>query len=367
MKIDALETPCLIIDVDTMQRNIEKMAEIAQKNNVALRPHTKTHKIPEIARLQLSAGARGITVAKLAEAEVMAEHGCEDIFIAYPIIGESKINRLLALNRKIRLITGVDSITGAKALAEAARAEDRCLEIYLEIDTGLRRTGVPYDQAIRLAKEINALPGVRLTGIYTFRGLLYRGRLTDDRAQAGREEGELMAALAADLRREGLQIANVSVGSTPTSQYAAQVPGITEIRPGTYVFHDAKQVTLGVCSYADCAAKILVTVVSKPTAELAIVDGGSKTFAADAPRETFPTFLKGYGYIEQPGLILERLTEEHGMVRILEGAPKLNIGDRIAVIPNHVCTAINLHNRVFFVRGNIVLKEVAVAARGMVY
>lgn len=358
-----IETPCIIIDERKMEQNIRKMAQIAKKNGVQLRPHVKTHKMPEIAKKQLAEGAAGITVAKVSEAEVMAEHDIHDIFIAYPLVIESKIERAIALSKKINLIVGVDSIKGAKKLSELAKKHHHTLSVRLEVDTGLKRTGVLYEQAVALAKEINQLENLQLRGIYTFRGAIFQGKPTLDLEKAGLEEGKLMVSLANKMRESGINILDVSVGSTPTAEYAAQIEGVTEIRPGTYVFYDMMQVNLGVCTLDECAATVLASVVSKPSENLLIMDGGSKTFATDVQPNTYPSNLTGFGYITNlPEAVFDRLTEEHGMVTI-QGDENIQIGDRLEVIPNHICSTVNLHNHVY-IKNEQGLTRVTVAGRG---
>ncbi|MBP1967326.1 alanine racemase [Paenibacillus aceris] len=365
--MNTLETPCLIIDAQRMDRNIQVMADMARNHQVNLRPHAKTHKIPAIALQQIEAGAVGITVAKIAEAEVMAAHGIRDIFIAYPLVTASKIERAIRLSQRIELIVGVDSLAGAQLLEQIAGRHGHSLQVRLEIDTGLRRTGVLYDQAAALAAEIAGMPHLRLTGIYTFRGSLLAGKPTLDIAAAGKEEGTLMVQLAERLRAQGIAISDVSVGSTPTAAYAAAVEGVTEVRPGTYVFHDRMQARLGACDLEDCAGSVLVTVVSRPSAELAIVDGGSKTFATDIQPGTEPLQLRGFGHIlELEDATLARLTEEHGMIELgpQAQAANLRIGDKLRIIPNHICSTVNLHNHVVMQRDQA-YKRLPVLARGM--
>ena len=363
-----IETPCLIIDYDIMKRNIEKMAQISKNSGCVLRPHTKTHKIPEIAKIQIEAGANGITAAKVSEAEVMADNGIKDIFIAYPVIGEMKIKRVLELNKKIRLIVGVDSVEGAEALSSAALTAGQTIEVRLEVDTGLRRTGVTYEKAVDFAQVIDSYKGIRLTGIFTFKGLVFEGKGTLERERAGFEEGCLMVELAGRLREKGINIKDVSVGSTPTAIYAAQVKGVTEIRPGTYVFNDMMLVNMDVCSIDECAASILTTVVSCNANDYAVVDGGNKTFSTDAALGVFPHYLKGYGRTMQDDqLVLERLSEEHGIITLGEGAKTLKVGDTISIIPNHICTTVNLHDRAYFVKTGQVINEVSIKGRGRVY
>jgi D-serine deaminase-like pyridoxal phosphate-dependent protein len=364
----SLETPCLIIDTEKMAQNIAIMADrVEQHRSVKLRPHAKTHKLPSVAQQQIDAGAVGITVAKVSEAEVMAAHGIRNIFIAYPLVTVSKIERAIRISEQIELIVGVDSLAGAQLMEQTAAKLGGSLQVRLEIDTGLRRTGVPYEAAAALAAEIAGMPHLRLTGIYTFRGALLAGKPTLDVAAAGLEEGQLMVQLAERLRAAGIPIADVSVGSTPTALYAAAVEGVTEVRPGTYVYQDRMQAQLGICELEDCAGSVLVTVVSRPSADLAIVDGGSKTFATDVQPGTHPLQLRGFGHIH--GLedaLLVRMTEEHGMVELgpMAQAADLKVGDQLRIIPNHICSTVNLHNHVVMQRGDT-FERVPVLARGM--
>ena len=357
-------TPYLLIDGPQLERNILRMANVARENGVALRPHVKTHKIPRIAREQLEAGAAGITVAKLSEAEEMVDGGIEDIFIAYPLVTEAKIRQAVWLGERVRLIVGVDSLEGARRLSEAA--EGRNLEVRLEVDTGLRRTGIPRDEAVGLAGEIESMGNLDLTGIYTYRGAVLGGSKTLELEKAGLEEGRVMVSLAEQMRERGIRIEDVSVGSTPMAEYVAKVEGVTEIRPGTYVFYDRMQARLGACSLDDCAAVVVCTVVSRPTRDLAIIDGGSKTFATDVAPGAEPLNLEGYGHIVgYPDAVLERLTEEHGMLSLDEDCD-LEVGDTLQIIPNHICSTVNLHDQVYLVGEDGAVEETRVAARGKV-
>src|SRR5918997_2238948 len=357
-------TPYVLIDGTKMERNVLKIAEVARVTGVALRPHVKTHKIPGIAREQLEAGAAGITVAKLSEAEVMADGGIEDIFIAYPLVTEAKIRQAIRLGERVRLVVGVDSLEGARRLS--AVAEGRTMEVRLEVDTGLRRTGVLYDQAVELAGEIEAMGNLDLTGIYTYRGAVLGGSKTLELEKAGLEEGQLMVSLADMLRERGIRVDDVSVGSTPTAEHVAKVEGVTEIRPGTYVFYDRMQARLGTCSLDECAAVVVCTVVSRPTRDLAVIDGGSKTFATDVGPGAEPLNMEGYGHVVgYPDAVLERLTEEHGMLSVDENCD-LQVGDTVQVIPNHICSTVNLHDAVYLVGEDGVVEETLVVARGKV-
>jgi D-serine deaminase-like pyridoxal phosphate-dependent protein len=362
-----LDTPLVLIDNQKMMSNIDDMSEAARRNGVVLRPHVKTHKIPSIAKLQIQAGASGITVAKVAEAEMMANNGLSDIFIAYPIIVPSKIKRVVELAAKIRIIVGVDSLEGAKRLSDAAMAYGIQLEVRLEVDTGLKRTGIVYEKTLQIAKQIHALSNVRLTGIFTYRGAMLHGLPTLEIQKAGLEEGHLMVTLANDLKENGISIADVSVGSTPTGKFAAEVQGVTEIRPGTYVFYDRMQAQFGVCSLEDCAAVVVTTIVSMPSEEILIIDGGSKTFATDVQPNTNPLHLVGYGHVvNYPSAVLERMYEEHVIIKINKGHP-FQIGDTLEIIPNHICSTINLHNQIYLKKNDNTIETMTVLGRGMLH
>ena len=359
-------TPYLLIDSAQMEHNILKMAKVARNNGVVLRPHVKTHKIPSIARQQLETGAKGITVAKLSEAEVMADAGIKDIFIAYPLVTGEKIRRAVQLGKRVRLIVGVDSLEGARRLSSVAKAGEDILEVRLEVDTGLRRTGVPYSDAVELARWIASLENLNLIGIYTYRGAVLGGSRTLELEKAGLEEGRLMVSLAHRLRERGLRVDDVSLGSTPTVEYVSKVEEVTEIRPGTYVFYDRMQAHLGACSLDECAATVVCTVVSRPSENLAVIDGGSKTFATDVPPGAEPLYLEGFGHVVgYPGAVLVRLTEEHGMLALGRDCD-LGVGDTIEIIPNHICSTVNLHDEVYLVDEGGSLEMVRVAARGKV-
>jgi D-serine deaminase-like pyridoxal phosphate-dependent protein len=363
-----LDTPALVVDAQKLEQNILRMAAVAESRGVALRPHVKTHKIPSLARRQTEAGAAGITVATVSEAEVMADGGLDDIFVAYPLVTETKIGRAIGLEQRgIRLILGVDSRHGARMLSSLAGGEGITLEVRLEVDSGLGRTGVPRAEAAGLAREISDLENLDLTGVYTYRGaVLGDGSPTTELAEAGRLEGEMMASVAEEIRAAGVPIEDVSLGSTPTAEHAAGVEGITEIRPGTYVFYDRMQAALGVCSLSDCALRVLVTVASRPRPDLAIVDGGSKTFATDVQPKAAPLNLTGFGHVVgHPGAVLERVTEEHGMLSVDEDSD-LQVGDTVEIIPNHVCSTVNLHDEVCVLAADGSTEKVLVAARGMV-
>lgn len=365
-EILGLETPCLVIDSSVVDANISAMADAVSRLGVTLRPHAKTHKLPQMAVKQLAAGAAGITVAKISEAEVMAGSGIRDIFVAYPLVAWSKLERAARLSRSgVRLIIGVDSIEGARRIADVAVREGVVLEVRLELETGLRRTGVILEHAVQLAAQIHALEGIKLSGIFTYRGAMLGGAATLDLKAAGHEEGRLMASAAAVLRSAGIPIQDVSVGSSPTARFAAEIEGITEVRPGTYIYQDRMQAAFGLCALEDCAGVVLATVISRPSGDLIVIDGGSKTFATDVQPGNAPLFLKGFGHIlGDPDAVLERMNEEHGMIRIQPEA-QYKVGDVIRIIPNHICSTVNLHSFVYISDSSGQLVKTPVAARGM--
>jgi len=352
-----IETPCMVIDVEKARQNILSMQKQADACGCALRPHVKTHKMPFFAQMQMGAGAMGITCAKISEAEVMAAGGLRDIFIAYPMVGDFRIRRALALLPKVdRLILAVDSMACATALNHAAAGAGVRLEVRLEVDTGLKRTGIPREQAAALAKAIRALPHLDLTGIYTYKSLLYRGAPTEDCGLAGQEEGRLMGDAAQAIRAQGVALRDISAGSTPTGLAVAQTGLVNEIRPGTYIFYDAMQVKAQVCTANQIAARFYATVVSCPSDSCAVIDAGSKCFPMDQP---------GYPAIEgRDDLRLARMNEEHGMIVSDSGKTGLSVGERICLTPIHVCTAINMQNEVYlWEQGQ--LRRQKVEARGM--
>ncbi len=361
MHIDELDTPAVLIDMDVLERNVARMAEAARGRGVKLRPHGKTHKIVEIARLQRAAGAVGMTLAKVGEAEVFADAGIGDVFLAYPIVGATKALRLLALADRIRIAVGVDSVEGAQSLAWPFRAAGRALDVMLKVDVGLHRVGVAPERAAALARRIAEMPGLRLRGVFTHGGHSYGGETPDAVAAIGGDEGRILAETADAIRGTGIAVEEVSVGSTPSARSAMAAAGVTECRPGNYVFHDASQVSLGTCGIEDCAMTVVATVVSVPAADRAVLDAGSKTLSSD-PLRPRPG---GHGFVLGRASRLRALSEEHGVVAIAAGE-SFRVGERVRVLPNHACVVSNLHDRLWAVRGESVVGELAVAARGRV-
>ena len=357
-----LDTPALLFDLDVVERNITEMAMVARDAGAALRPHTKTHKSPEIAGMQVAAGACGLTVAKLGEAEVMVEAGFDDLLIAYPIVGALKLARLEALLDRAAIRVSLDTVAVAEALGVIGARRAVAIPVLVEVDTGLHRMGRPPGApSAALALEIARIPGVDVVGLLTHAGHAYRAGDEAALQDAAVREAEDLLDTAAHCERAGLAIREVSVGSTPTARIAARIPGVTEIRPGTYVFNDVQQLRLGVASLETCAARVLVTVVARPTAERFLVDAGSKAFSSDGGDG--PPWPGRGVVLGRPDLVLDFLSEEHGVGHI-EGDGEVSIGERLQVVPLHVCSCVNLFDTAVGLRGDVVDHEIRIAARG---
>ena len=359
--LEDLDTPAVVVDLDVLEANVRRMADRARETGVRLRPHAKTHKVPEVGRLQLAAGATGISLAKVGEAEVFAAAGFDDVFLAYPVVGAEKGRRLLALSDRLRLAVGADSVEGAASVGSAFHAAGRRLDVLLKVDCGYHRVGIAPEKAAETARRLANLPGIALRGLFTHAGHAYHATTPADVAAIARQEGEILTAAAEAVRAEGLAVTEVSVGSTPTSRVAMSVAGVTECRPGNYVYHDASQVSLGTCAIEDCAMTVIATVISVPAADRAVLDCGSKTLSSDALRPR----PAGHGWIYGRTSRIESLSEEHGVVRV-EPGETFRVGERVRVLPNHACVVSNLHDRIVLARGDRVEGEWSVAARGRV-
>jgi D-serine deaminase-like pyridoxal phosphate-dependent protein len=318
--IQDLDTPVLLVDLDRMEKNIRDWQACVQRRGVAFRPHIKTHKVPEIALLQVAAGARGIISAKISEAEPFAEAGIREICIAYPVFGEFKWRRVAKLAKSgVRVTVNCDSEEAARGLSKAAACAGVILYVQIDVDSGFHRGGVPFQEATsieRLARKIRSLPGLELDGLTTFRANGFAGATNPQ--EAGHEEGRLLTDLARKLREAGIEIREVTAGSTPTAKWAAEVEGITEVRAGTYVFNDLMQLGNQVVSEDDLALSVLCTVVSRQSSDRLTIDGGTKTFSGDAAKVVAGTSLPLVARAMDRQIFVERLTEEHGMARTEE-------------------------------------------------
>ncbi len=349
----ALPTPCAVVDHDALQNNLREMASVASLNGKALRPHAKTHKCVEIARMQRELGARGITVAKLGEAEVFAEAGFDDILIANLIVGADKLARLANLAGRADITVGLDSNEVLDGLARCARQARRPIGVYIEVDTGHHRTGVrSISDAECLARRCRALPGLDIRGVYTHEGHVYKAA-PDRIEEACRLAADTMAEYAAAC---GVQA--VSVGSTPGARYMASMPTVTELRPGNYVFHDGTQVRLG-ASPAACALTVTATVIATPSEGEAFVDAGSKALSGDRDSHGNYGFMLG-----ESSIVVDWCSEEHGHLDLSQCPGCLRIGDRVRIVPAHACTCVNCHDRLHILEGESQVDTWPVAARG---
>jgi D-serine deaminase-like pyridoxal phosphate-dependent protein len=355
MTLDELPTPALIVDLDVVERNVRRWQAQATAHGARFRPHAKTHKTIELGRMQVAAGACGITVAKVSEAEVYVAAGFDDVVVAYPVVAPDAAQRLAALAARARIGVNVENPLAAEVLSRAAVAAGAEVDVHLDLDTGLGRCGVPVEDVpgVRaLAEAVDALPGLRLRGVTTYRGASYPGAA--DRATAGREEAELAVSVA-----RTLGLSEVAAGSTPSGRAVAAAPGVTEVRAGTYVFNDLMQLRWGSADPADCALTILTTVVSAQRDGRVTVDGGSKTFSGDAAMRDGERPV--YARSVDGSIAVDGLTEEHG-VAAAERA--VQVGERIPFIPAHVCTTVNLSDQLVGLRGGRVEAIWPVAARG---
>jgi D-serine deaminase-like pyridoxal phosphate-dependent protein len=364
--VSLLDTPALLVDLDRLERNIARRQEAADAAGVRLRPHIKTHKSVVLAGLQRDAGAYGIAVAKVGEAEVFAHAGFEDIAIAYPVIGAAKWRRVADLAATTRMTVNVDSAIAAEGLSAAAAGAGVTISVQIDVDSGFGRCGVPIDDpgAIEaLARLILDLPGLHFDGLTTHRGLFFTGAAELTRHEAGRLEGALLVAAAERLRARGIEVEQVTAGGSLTGAGVEVVPGITEVRAGTYVFNDLMQVALGAASADDLALTVLATVVSATGPDTATVDCGSKTFAGDSGVVGGAGLaLRGLGEAVERDVVVERMTEEHGLVRSFDGP--VTVGERLTFVPVHACTCVNLADRLYAVRDGEVAHVWTVDARG---
>ena len=360
---EELPTPAIVIDVERVRRNVRKLADYAKARGIGIRPHTKTHKSVELARMQLEAGACGLTVAKVGEARAMSQAG-DDLLMAYPAVDSLRCNRLVELAKSAKTVrVGIDSAEAVEALAACAAAAGAEIGILVDVDVGLHRTGVQMpEEALKLAQQVERSKGVRLDGI-----MFYPGHVKDESPESLRQLAEVEAKISqtsALWRKHGLEAKIVSGGSTPSAYQSHRMPSMTEARPGTYVFHDMNGVRGGYATFDDVAATIRATVVSTAVPGQFVLDCGSKTLTSD---RCGPAPESGHGHIlEYPDAKIVKLTEEHAQVDARECDRRPRVGERVTVIPNHICPCVNLQDYVWWKEGDE-LRRVSVDARGCVF
>jgi D-serine deaminase-like pyridoxal phosphate-dependent protein len=362
--VGSVPTPALVVAGARVRRNIERLASYARSHGIAVRPHAKTHKSVAIGRMQMAAGACGLTFAKVGEAEALLpafDDGPADLLLAYPVVDPARTRRLAELARRAMVRAAVDTVQAIAALGEAAVASASTIGVLVDLDVGMGRTGVPTVEALgALARTIERTPGLRLDGIFCYPGHVW----APPSGQAGP-----LSAVAALLEEavdrfdhDGLCRGIVSGGSTPTAFQSHLVPQYTEIRPGTSVFNDMNTVRGGFCTLDDCAARIVCTVVSDAVAGQVVLDGGTKTFTSD---RCGPAPDSGHGHVvEYPEAVVAKLTEEHAQLDVFRCDRRPRVGDRVTVIPNHICPCVNLQDAVWWQEDDGQLRKLPVDARG---
>jgi D-serine deaminase-like pyridoxal phosphate-dependent protein len=331
LRIEELDTPVPVVDLDIVEHNLKKMQAYCDSHGLALRPHIKTHKIPAFAHRQVELGAKGITCQKLGEAEVMIDAGLDDVLISYPLVGAAKADRLAALSRRAKLRVAVDSDLAVETVAAAARASNVPIGILVEFDSRIEKT-----------------PGLRLDGLMTY--------------PSTEATVEFVAEARDRFAKAGLEIAVISGGGTPNAWKAHEIAGLTEVRVGTYIYHDRATVAAGAAGLDECALHVHATVISRPTSDRAVIDAGSKSLSSD---RVDPSAGAGYGVIRgYEDAIIERLNEEHGVIDLSRCSKKPQVGERVQILPNHVCVVSNLHDEIAVARGGVLIDTRRVEARG---
>lgn len=348
-----VDTPAVLVNLDIARANIIRFQRYAESHGLKVRPHIKTHKLPQIAEMQLDAGAIGITCQKVSEAEAMTAGNphVADVLITYNIVGENKVRRLAALARRVRLSVVADSAEVISGLSAIFASEPSPLAVLVECDTGAHRCGVSSPQdAARLAELIDSAPGLAFAGLMTYPPV------------AGEETVErfMQEAKQCIRQRLGERELVISSGGTPSMMQAANAPVVTEYRPGTYVYNDRSLVSRGVCGWEDCALTVLATVVSVPDDNRAVIDAGSKALTSDL------LGLSGYGHVlGRPDIVIDQLSEEHG--RLVSDAPiGLSVGDKIRIVPNHACVVTNMVDEIHIIRNGVLDGVQPVVARGCI-
>ena len=360
MNFTALETPVPLVDLDRMERNLDRLAGYTRAHGLALRPHVKTHKSPIIASAQLERGAAGVTCATTREAEVMSTV-CDDILVAYPPVGEARLRRLMALPERVRLTVALDSAAAIDALGAAAAAAGRTVSVYVEADVGMRRVGVgSAADVVALARRVASHPSLDFAGLTFYPGHIRES--VDKQAAAMAELRRALDEVIAALGTAGLPPRVVSGGSTPTMMKTHELPAVTEFRPGTYVFNDRTTAEVGACDWDDCALTVLATVVSTAVPGQAVIDAGTKALGREPLRAGAG---EGFGVLlGHRDVFVRAMSEEHGMLELGESTWRPRVGEQVRVIPNHVCIVVHLNDVVHGIRGDRVETMLPVEARG---
>ncbi len=363
-KIHNIDTPALLLDVNKMEKNILDIVQFAKKYDVSYRPHIKSHKSIDIAKKQMNFGAIGITVATVGEAEVMSNGGIKDILIAYPISASIKLKQIKKIMQQSKITVAVDSAEQASLLQEFFKGDQQVLNVWIKVNSGLNRCGVEPNEVVELANHISQLSALSLNGLFTHAGHSYAATTEKEIDDIAKKEAEVILKSVEMCEAVGIDIHHRSIGSTPTFKKAGKITGITEIRPGNAVFYDMIQVGLNVVSLEQCALTVLSTVGSKQSNRI-VIDAGSKTLNLDKGAHGNES-VSGHGFIkEYPELVIERLSEEHGIIPI-KGEIDVKITDQLTIIPNHACTVVNLFDSYIIHRNGEIIDEWEIQARGRI-
>lgn len=353
-----LETPTVIVDMDVMERNLEDFASFAEKHEVWLRSHVKTHKIPALAHQQVARTGGGIVCQTLGEVEVMAQNGINDIYLSYNVVSQPKLDRLIQLSESLEsFVTTVDSRGNIDPLQNAAADKNATIDVVLELDVGLNRVGAQLSEAVDLATYIRDASNLAFRGIMAFEGHVKQlAETPEEYDELCHEAMEDVSGVVDEMKAAGIPVKEVKVGSTGTSKHSGKHPVVTEINPGMYMFNDVGE--LGRITKADCAVTVLTTVISVPSNNRAIVNAGSKTMAMDTDRKPLPKHRDDITYY--------RSSEEHGWIDTSNSDDSFAVGDRLEFIIPHVCTTINLHDTLIGLRDGAVNEVWDIQGRGKV-
>ena len=351
---ELIDTPAVLVDLDVVESNIERMAAYAERAGVALRPHIKTHKSPAMARRQLERGAVGICAAKVSEAQVMVDAGLSDVTIAYPILGRAKLERLASFVAGAHVTLVADSEEVLEGYRWLARATDSILDVLVEVDTGMHRVGVNPTVVLEMAHAVRATPGLTFRGLLTHAGHAHEASDAEGIESVARQEARILGSLREELEAAKYEVPVVSAGSTLTAPYLGADDGITEIRPGTYIYNDLRTVACWSATPEQIAASALVTIVSTD-AQRVTVDAGNKTLTLTREAQY------GFGQVRgRPEILLTHLSEEHGVLNSPSYRPR--VGERLRILPIHVCVWMDLQPEVYGVRGGEIVERIAVSA-----
>lgn len=365
MNYRELDTPALLIDREIMMDNLHFMQDYANRVGVVLRPHTKTHKCPKLALIQEELGAEGITVAKVGEAEVMAAAGLRDIFIANEIVGAAKLSKIRELAQRVNISFGLDSVDQAKLVEEAFRGAEKPAQVLIEIEVGEERSGIiEVQDYIELLRFLKTCRNIRLKGVFSHDGNSYQAETVEDCCRIHMTAQRRTLEFAKLAAEEGMELETVSIGSTPSMMHDFPIlEGVTEIRPGTYIFMDASQAA-AYNSLDRCAATVLATVISRPTPERVILDVGAKGITAQTRSKGFCAtrglgLVKGWKDVE-----IFDVYDEHAIIYHSVFRDEVNVGDKVEIIPNHICPVVNLHEQAYLVSRGEVVGVLDVECRG---